>query len=72
LLEPHKLIVDGVETFARLRQKFPQQIVHEPGLQHPARERALQGPASFPSKGLSLVAQTEMNGLNKEITRPVK
>jgi hypothetical protein len=29
LLEPHQLIVDGVEALARLRQEFPQQIVHE-------------------------------------------
>jgi hypothetical protein len=32
----------------------------------------LQSLASFPAKRLSLVAETEMNGLNKEITRPVK
>jgi hypothetical protein len=31
-----------------------------------------QSLASFPAKRLSLVAETEMNGLNKEITRPVK
>jgi hypothetical protein len=37
-----------------------------------ARKRALQSPASFPAKRLSLVAETEMNGLNKEITRPAK
>src|SRR5215472_601762 len=70
LLEPHQLIVDGVEAFARLRQKLPQQIVHVTSLQEAAtRERALQSLASFPAKRLSLVEQTEMNGLNKEITR---
>jgi hypothetical protein len=37
-----------------------------------ARERTFQSLASFPAKRLSLVAETEMNGLNKEITRPVK
>jgi hypothetical protein len=31
-----------------------------------------QSLVSFPAKRLSLVAQTEMNGLNKEITPPVK
>jgi hypothetical protein len=32
LLEANQLIVDGVETFSGLRQKFPQQIIHETGL----------------------------------------
>ena len=32
LLEPHQLIVDGVQALAGLRQKLPQQIVHETGL----------------------------------------
>jgi hypothetical protein len=36
------------------------------------RKRAFQSPASFPAKRLSLVAETEMNGLNKEITRSRK
>jgi hypothetical protein len=31
-----------------------------------------QSPVSFSAKRLSLVAQTEMNGLNKEITAAVK
>ena len=29
LLEPHQLIVDGVQAFAGLRQKLSQQIIHE-------------------------------------------
>jgi len=33
-------------------------------------EHALQSLVSFSAKRLSLVEQTEMNGLNKEITRP--
>jgi len=37
-----------------------------------ARERALQSLASFSAKRLSLVAETEMNGLNKEITQPAE
>ena len=32
LLEPHQLIVDGVQALAGLRQKLPQQIIHETGL----------------------------------------
>jgi hypothetical protein len=36
------------------------------------RKHALQSPASFPAKRLSLVAETEMNGLNKEITQRAK
>jgi hypothetical protein len=35
-------------------------------------ERAFRSLASFSAKRLSLVAETEMNGLNKEITRPAK
>jgi len=34
--------------------------------------RAHWNVASFPAKRLSLVAETEMNGLNKEITQPAK
>jgi hypothetical protein len=29
LLKPNQLIVDGVQALARLRQKLPQQIIHE-------------------------------------------
>ena len=29
LLEPHQLIVDGVQALVRLRQKLPQQIIHQ-------------------------------------------
>ena len=32
LLEPHQLIVDGIQALAGLRQKLPQQIIHETGL----------------------------------------
>jgi hypothetical protein len=32
LLEPHQLIVDGVQALAGLRQELPQQIIHEIGL----------------------------------------
>ena len=32
LLEPHQLVVDGVQALAGLRQKLPQQIIHETGL----------------------------------------
>ena len=38
LLEPHQLIVDGVQALAGLGQKLPQQIIHETGLRtHGAR-----------------------------------
>jgi len=37
-----------------------------------AKNAPLQSLASFSAKRLSLVAETEMNGLNKEITRPAK
>jgi hypothetical protein len=40
LLEPHQLIVDGVQAFAGLRQEFPQQIVHETGLRTHGRATA--------------------------------
>ena len=32
LLEPHQLIVDGVQALAGLRQKLTQQVIHETGL----------------------------------------
>jgi hypothetical protein len=32
LLEPHQLIVDGVQALAGLRQELTQQVIHETGL----------------------------------------
>ena len=32
LLEPHQLIIDGIQALAGFRQKLPQQIIHEIGL----------------------------------------
>ncbi len=37
LLEPHQLIIDGIQTFAGFRQKLPQQIIHETGLRTQGR-----------------------------------
>ncbi len=37
LLEPYQLIIDGIQTFAGFRQKLPQQIIHETGLQTQGR-----------------------------------
>ena len=73
LLEPHQLIVDGVQAFTGLRQKLSQKIIHEiwPS---PTRARSTHFPSvtSFYAKRLILVEQMEKNGLNKEISRPVK
>ena len=57
LLEPHQLIVDGIQALAGLRQKFPQQIIHETGLrsQGARGRRAFWNLASFYAKRLILV-----------------
>lgn len=39
LLETHKLDVDHVETFVRLGDKFPQQVVHKKRLRRRATAR---------------------------------
>jgi hypothetical protein len=57
LLEPHQLIVDSIQAFTGLRQKLPQQIIHETGLRTQRRgdRRALPSAASFYAKRLILV-----------------
>jgi hypothetical protein len=40
LLEPHQLIVDRIQALAGLRQKLPQQIIHETGLRTQRRARS--------------------------------
>jgi hypothetical protein len=40
LLEPHQLVVDGVETLVGLRQELPQQIIHQHRSYAPARDIA--------------------------------
>ena len=47
LLEPHQLVVDGVETLVGLRQELAQQIIHGTGLNAPARDIA----RGFTSRG---------------------
>ncbi len=46
LLEPHQLIVDGIEALARLRQKLPQQIIHGTGLRT-QRHAIVARPSNF-------------------------
>jgi hypothetical protein len=57
LLEPHQLIVDGIQALAGFRQKLSQQIIHHAGLQTLGRATfdALSIGASFPGKRLILV-----------------
>jgi hypothetical protein len=40
LLEPHQLIVDGIQAFTGLRQELPQQVIHETGLRTQRRAKS--------------------------------
>src|SRR6476620_8622651 len=64
LLELHQLIVDGVQALAGLRQKLPQQIIHELRLTEPdfdswaapgSLDNPFHGPVNF-----SLRANTDI------------
>ncbi|MET4789475.1 hypothetical protein ABIF64_001653 [Bradyrhizobium japonicum] len=72
LLELHQLIVDGVQALAGLRQKLPQQIIHELRLTEPdfdawaapgVRRRSAAGSLDNPFHGpvnFSLRANTDI------------
>jgi hypothetical protein len=53
LLEPHQLIVDGIEALARLRQKLAQQVIHETGLR--TQRRNVGAPIKVRSASLQSV-----------------
>ncbi|WP_212348514.1 hypothetical protein, partial [Bradyrhizobium liaoningense] len=69
----HQLIVDGVQALAGLRQKLPQQIIHENRPSYRSartrRDAPFRNGASFTAKRLIMVEYVEKNGTNKEIRR---
>ena len=54
LLEPHQLIIDGIQALAGLRQKLPQQIIHETGLRTHGRATSTRLSGIWPASPQSV------------------
>ncbi len=46
LLEPHQLVIDGIQALAGFRQELPQQIIHQTGLRTQGRATSTR-PSEF-------------------------
>jgi hypothetical protein len=68
LLEPHQLIVDGIQALAGLRQKLPQKIVHQ---NTPSKALDLRSTVNHFSHWRSVVCQSRSRQiLWPEVTVP--
>jgi hypothetical protein len=62
LLEANQLRIDNVEAFARLREKFAQQLVHEFGFRRSAQRNGRR-PSSSAGPAVTFIASVLVNGL---------